>query len=41
MNEKAKTIGMIADMLQAASPRELDLIWRILRSMLNRKGAAA
>lgn len=40
MNERAKTIGLIADMLQQANVRELDLIWRILRSMLGGKGAA-
>ena len=41
MNERAKTIGLIADMLQRADVRELDLIWRILRGMLSGKGAAA
>ena len=41
MNERAKTIGLIADMLQQANARELDLIWRILRNMLDWKGASA
>lgn len=27
------------DMLKQTSPRELDLIWRILRGMLGEKGA--
>lgn len=40
MNERAKTIGLIADMLQEANARELDLVWRFLRSMLGGKGAA-
>ena len=41
MNERAKTIGLIADMLQQANARELDLICRILIRMLDGKGAAA
>lgn len=41
MNERAKTIGLIADMLQQANARELNLVWRILRSMLDGKGATA
>jgi len=41
MNERARAIGLIADMLQQANARELDLIWRILRSMLGGKGATA
>lgn len=40
MNERARAIGLIADMLQQANARELDLIWRILGGMLSGKGAA-
>lgn len=41
MNERAKTIGLIADMLQQANIRELDLVWRILSGMLNEKEVPA
>ncbi len=39
MKERAKTIGLIADMLQQADTRELDLVWRFLRGMLGGKEA--
>ena len=39
MKERAKTIGLIADMLQQAATRWLDLVWRLLRGMLGGKEA--
>lgn len=39
MNERAKTIGLIADLRQRADTRELDLVWRFLRGMLSGKEA--
>lgn len=38
MNERAKTIGLIADMLQRADAREVRLVYIFLRSMLDEKG---
>lgn len=41
MSDKAKTIGLIADMLQQAGYREVRLVYIFLRAMLEGKGAAA
>ncbi len=41
MNERTMTIAQIADLCQQADARELDLIWRILHAMLDRKGVQA
>lgn len=41
MNDRAETIGLIADLCQRAGARELDLVWRILRAMLDGKGGVA
>lgn len=38
MNDKDETIGVIVDMLQGMSMREVELVWRIVRGMSN-KGA--
>ena len=34
MNEKTKTIGLIAEMLQRAGAREVRLVYTLLRAML-------
>lgn len=41
MNDRAKTIGLITDMLQRAGYREVRIVYIFLRAMLDGKGAAA
>lgn len=40
MNDRAETIGLIADLCQRVGTWELDLVWRILHTMLDGKGRA-
>lgn len=41
MNSCTELIALISDMLQTANARELDIVWRILRGLLDGKGASA
>lgn len=38
MNDRDVLVSLVLDMLQQANARELDLIWRFLRSMLSGRG---